>query len=77
MSAWCLLKIQKVMDKTSDSDSVSLTSGPSSFHCPLSMSCPLPAPVLHLWNSSTAYVALYVLSSLSESYPFAWGNDGI
>lgn len=42
MNKCSFLQTHKVSEQTSDSNSTSLTSGPSSFHCLLSMSCSLP-----------------------------------
>lgn len=65
-----VLRIQKVVNKSSDSNSASLTSDPSSFHRPLSMPSSLPAPVLGLWNSSTTYTVSCSFNALSKSHPF-------
>lgn len=43
MNKCSFLQTQKVLDQTSDSNSASLTSGPSSVHCLLTMSGSLPA----------------------------------
>lgn len=73
MNKCSFLKTQKALDKRSDSNNACLASGPSSFRCPLSVACPLPAcPRLMEFFGHLSYPCS--LNSLSKSHPFVWGK---